>query len=262
MKTVWVRPLGAGAICCALVSATHAADVGLPLPGPDQTLPPQNQSTAGQTLSPWAFGLTGGTLGVGAEFSAYANSYVVLRVTGTWLKFDPTSLLSKLNSSNNGYNFELSQIAAGGLVDLHPFRNGFRLTGGIEYADFSFKQSVSTQSTYSINGTTYTSAQIGSLYTNVNIKNEAAPYIGLGWDSAFYCGFIQGTNTAMRCDRFTVGFDLGALYTGGVSVNQTTDRSVPGLAGNLAAESGHLQNTFNEFYSFYPVIMTTFKFRF
>ena len=178
----------------------------------------------------------------------------------TWLEINPSKFLSSLNL--NGYNFTLSQLAAGGLVDLHPFRNGFRVVGGLEYANFAFHQSVSTQNSFVINQVNYTSAQIGKLYTNVSIKNNAAPYVGLGWDSAFYCGIIQDPKQATKCDNFTVSFDLGALYTGGVKVSQTTDANVAGLANNLAASAAALQNTFNKFYSFYPVLMTTFKYRF
>jgi hypothetical protein len=253
MVTCWVRSFAVGALLICSTSISNAAD---------QPLPAESQPLPDQTLGRWAVGLNGGTLGIGGEVSAYVNSFLVLRATATWLKFDPSSLLSDLSSSDNGYNFSLSQIAAGGLVDLHPFRNGFRVVAGIEYADFNFRQSVSAQSSYTINGTNYTSAQIGNLYTNVSIKNEAAPYIGVGWDSAFYCGYIAGTNTAAKCDQFTIGFDVGALYTGGVNVTQTTDRTVAGLATDLAAESGHLQNTFNEFYSFYPVVMVNAKYRF
>jgi hypothetical protein len=257
----WIRPLGAGAAFLALSSVSYAADVGSPPTGSEPAVPAAPPTPA-QSLSPFAFGLTSGTMGVGGEFSAAAGSYFVLRATGTWLYFNPASFLSKVNTSGNGYNFTLSQFSAGGLVDLHPFKNGFRLVGGLEYADFSFKQSVSNQSNYTINGVNYTSAQIGKLYTNVSVKNAAAPYFGVGWDSAFYCAVIVGTDTAAQCDRFTIGFDLGALYTGGVKLTQTTDKSVPGLAANLQAETQRLRNSFNEFYSFYPVLMLNMKYRF
>jgi hypothetical protein len=257
----WIRPLGAGVIFVALSSLSHAADVGSPPTGSEPAVPAA-PPTPVQSLSPFAFGLTAGSLGIGGEFSAAVGSYFVLRATGSWLQFNPSSFLSKVNTSDNGYNFTLSQFSAGGLVDLHPFQNGFRLVGGLEYADFSFKQSVSGQSNFTINGVNYTSAQIGKLYTNVSVKNAAAPYVGVGWDSAFYCGVIVGANTAAQCDRFTIGFDLGALYTGGVRLTQTTDQSVPGLAANLQEESQKLRNSFNEFYSFYPVIMLNMKYRF
>lgn len=247
----------ASVVVVAAVSVAEAGDIAppnIPQPSAAPTSPDQN-------FSPVAIGLTAGTLGVGGEISFAAYSFIVLRATGTWLKFSPSSLLSNLSSADNDYNFTLSQLAAGGLVDLHPFRNGFRIVGGLEYADFNFRQNFAAQSSYTINGQSYSSAEIGSLYTSVTIKNKAAPYVGVGWDSAFYCGYIDnGLRT--RCDQFTIGFDLGALYTGGVSVNETTNRSVPGLAENLAAESAKVETEFNRFYSFYPVLMVTGKYRF
>lgn len=260
MVRVWIRPLAVGMVLVGLSTVANAADVSGPSGEPSQPLPAQNQAPPDQTLSRWAVGVTAGTLGVGGEFSALITPYFVGRLTATWFELNPSSLLSKLNE--NGYNFTLSQITAGGLVDWHPFQNGFRFVAGIEYADFRFKESVSSQSSYTINGTTYTSAQIGNLYTNVTVKDVAAPYLGVGWDSAFYCDYIRSGNTAMKCDQLTIGVDLGALYAGGVNVTQTTDKSVPGLANDLAAESSKLKNTFNDFYSFYPVIMATLKYRF
>jgi hypothetical protein len=260
MVMKWIRPLGAGVVFVALSSVSYAADVGSPPAGSEPSV--VSAPVPVQSLSPYAIALTAGTMGIGGEFSAAVGSYLVLRATGTWLYFNPSTFLSKINTSDNGYNFTVSQFSAGGLVDLHPFQNGFRLVGGLEFADFNFKQSVSNQSSYSVNGVNYTFAQIGKLYTNVSVKSAAAPYVGIGWDSAFYCGLIYGSNTAAQCDRFTVGFDLGALYTGGVKVTQTTDLNVPGLAANLQAESQTLKNTFNEFYSFYPVVMLNLKYRF
>jgi hypothetical protein len=264
MAMDWIRRLGAGTILLCLGTLSgYAADVAQPWPGPVQPPPPTPlPPPPDQNLSPVAIGLTGGTLGFGGEVSYLAHPFVVLRVTGTWLKFDPSSFLSNFSANDNNYNFSLSQLAVGGLLDVHPFRNGFRVVAGVEYADFSFRQSTSTQTTYNINNQPYTFAQIGNLYTSVSIKNEAAPYFGLGWDSAFYCGYIDVSSLSPRCDRFTIGFDLGALYTGGVSVTQSTDKTVVGLAANLSAESSSLEASFNKFYSFYPVAMLTAKFRF
>jgi hypothetical protein len=226
-----------------------------------QPAQPEYSTSEVQALSDWAVGATGGTLGIGGDVSYRVSPYLAARVEATWLELNPSTFLSSFKGTN-GYDFTLSQFAVGALVDLHPFRNGFRIVGGIEYADFSFKQSVSRQSSFSINNVNYSSAQIGTLYTNVSIKNSAAPYVGVGWDSAFYCGIIQDPKQAMTCDRFTFSFDLGALYTGGVKVLQTTSATVPGLASNLAAESSSLQSNFNKFYSFYPVAMATLKYRF
>jgi hypothetical protein len=262
MAMDWIRRLWAGTIMLCLASVSgNAADVAQPWPGPVPP-PPAQPPPPDQNLTPFAIGLTGGSLGFGGEVSYLVHPFVALRATATWLKFDPSSFLSNFAAADDNFNFSLSQIAAGGLVDVHPFRNGFRIVGGVEYADFNFRQSNSTQTTYTINNQSYTFAQIGNLYTSVTIKNKAAPYVGLGWDSAFYCGYIDVSSLAPRCDRFTIGFDLGALYTGGVTVSQTSDKSVPGLAANLTAESDSLQSTFNKFYSFYPVAMLTAKFRF
>jgi hypothetical protein len=212
--------------------------------------------------SRFAAGITAGTLGVGVEASYFINPYLVARANVTGLSFNYGSLLSGMGIDSSNYDFTLKEFSAGGLIDIHPFRNGFRGAIGARYADFNFSQSRTDKVAYSINGVTYTNAQVGALNTTVTVKNQFAPYVGFGWDSAHHFSSVRDA-ADWTGDKFTVSFDLGALYTGGVNVDMTTDRKpTPNLSTDLVAESQHLRNAMNKIYSFYPVAMTTFKYRF
>jgi hypothetical protein len=211
--------------------------------------------------SGFAAGMTAGTLGIGGEASYLVNPYIVARSNITWLNFKYSSLLSKMDINSDNYDFTLNEFTFGGLLDFHMFRNGFRGVVGFRYADFNFSQSRTDGPFHTINGHIYSSDQIGALNTAVTVRNRAAPYIGFGWDSAHHFSSVHDA-ADWRGDRFTVSFDLGALYTGGVNVNMTTDRTVPGLPNDLLGESHHLKNSLNNIYLFYPVAMTTFKYRF
>jgi hypothetical protein len=251
--------LGVLTLTQVVLSSTTVFGQEKPTPG----LPAPVPETAGGPSI--AAGITGGTLGIGAEASYLITPYFVARASVTDLKFRYDSLLSELGLSSQ-YDFTLSEFTAGALLDFHPFQNGFRVVGGARYADFNFVQSKSYASdyVYSINGKPYTTAQIGALSTAVNVRNQVAPYIGFGWDSVHYFSSIRAPDASWVGEKFTVGFDLGALYTGGVKVNMTTDEPVPGssLPHDLATESQHLAKTLNKIYFFYPVAMTTFKYRF
>jgi hypothetical protein len=210
-----------------------------------------------------AAGVTGGTLGIGVEASYFVNPYLVVRANVTGLSFRYDNLL------NYGYNygdFAFNELSAGALFDIHPFRNGFRTVLGARYTDFKFNESSVNEPSYAVNNNYYmnTGNQLGALHTQITVKNEVAPYFGIGWDSAHHFSSVRDA-AGWEGDRFTVSFDLGALYTGGVNVRQWMDAPVPSgspLSNDLAAESQYLKKTLDKWFLFYPVAMTTFKYRF
>ena len=212
----------------------------------------------------WAFGPTIGTLGVGAEASYFVNPFVVIRGGGAWLKFDYASLVKDYVKSNN-YNFTANDTSFGASIDFHPFRNGFRVITGLRYADFRFSQSNGNLQSYTIGNNVYTAAQIGTLNSNVTIKNKAAGYLGIGWDSAHHSSIIIDKTTG-QAEQFTISWEMGALYTGGVNVAMTTTQAVgvsaSTLQSDIALEQSKVTSSFNRFYSFYPVAMVTAKYAF
>lgn len=99
------------------------------------------------------------------------------------------------------------------------------------------------------------SAQVGTIRTSIRNSNPAAPYLGFGYDAAHY---LRDGN------RFTRGFEVGALYAGqpDVKIRTTNLVPVPGLADDIALEEQKLKDDLKRYYWFYPVVMLSGKMSF
>lgn len=91
------------------------------------------------------------------------------------------------NSGSIAYDYDRSGIRYDGtyrfgtsflLADWHPYATGFRLSGGLAYNNQRLLGVVQPGTgTISIDGTRYSSVQLGSLAT----FSRATPYFGVGW---------------------------------------------------------------------------------
>jgi hypothetical protein len=195
--------------------------------------------------APFAFGVTVGTLGLGAEASILATSNVVLRVNGSFYGLDLSEDASKSSSTvSSEYKFNADAVFAGAIVDWHPFSGGFRLSAGARYVDLQLKATALTG--LSIGNNDYTAAQVGAVRATVSNSNKIAPYIGLGYDAAHFKG--KGFN-------FAFGIDVGAMHIGKVDAKITTDKTVAGLQADIDKETKSLESKLDKYTSFYPVIM-------
>jgi hypothetical protein len=168
--------------------------------------------------TPWSAGLMISTLGPGLQVSYHAYEWFAVRAEGTYVSIPVDGLTGSLRS-------------AGAIVDVHPFRNAFRLSGGVRYFE------------YNISGTTVMKDGDTSNTYHVAITNtnKADPYLGLGFDSSHFYG-----------DRydFRVGLDIGAVYSGMPSVS----------VANLDHPEDDVQSEIKNFISkyqymnFYPVV--------
>ena len=76
-----------------------------------------------------ALGVGISTLGLGGEVSYRLGDFLNLRVTGHALDAD-TDLSHEDEGVNRSYDLDLYSNSFGVIADLHPFGNGFRLSGG------------------------------------------------------------------------------------------------------------------------------------
>ncbi len=202
----------------------------------------------------FAVGATAGTLGIGAEASYLAYDYLAVRAAVTGLTFNAGEAVSYFGGepSDADYNFDASGMTAGLLFDLHPFADGWRLTAGVRYMDVELNAVNNNGAT--LGTQTFTAAQIGSLSTSIRNSNPAAPYLGFGYDAAHY--LRDGS-------RFTLGFEVGALYAGQPDVKlSTTINTALGLDAAVAAEEKTIRDSLKQFYWFYPVVMFSGKMSF
>jgi hypothetical protein len=189
-----------------------------------------------------ALGVTAGTLGLGIEGSIKATDWLVLRSNVSGYTLNKTQTVS-----GNSFTLSPTVLTAGLIADLHLFSNGFRLSAGGRLHDSKWSGSGATDVT--LGDHRYRYADIGKLNVAV-VGNKAAPYLGLGYDSAHY-----------KEGAFSLSIDLGALYIGEPKSSLSTEKSIAGLDVDLRKEETKIDNKISGF-GFYPVVQVAGKYRF
>lgn len=185
-----------------------------------------------------------GTLGIGAEYVQPITEHFSLR--------------AGLNFLNWNYDFDESDVEYEGdlklktfslLADIHPFANGFRLTGGVMYNGNKIDVTAKPSSgTYEINDVDYPAEAIDSISGEIEF-DDFAPYFGIGWGA-----------DPLADSPWSFNFDLGILYQGEPDP-QLTGRCSAGIPAaacaqfqaNLSAEEKELKSDLED-YRFYPVL--------
>lgn len=223
---------------------------------------------------PW-IALAGGVLGVAACTGALAGPAVDVRAGTTGLGADLDvpilpNLGLRVGYSGFVYHHDINQTEidyagrlhfseASGLLDWYVLGGSFHLTAGVYGGNTSVDVNGRPRDgTYTINGTTYNAAQVGSLSGQLKFGNSVKPYVGLGLGNPF------------RGGPLTFSVDLGAIYGGTPSVSLTADCGVaapPGTAActrvqhSLAAEQAQLASDFTVA-KWYPVLNLGLSWRF
>jgi hypothetical protein len=142
-------------------------------------------------------------------------------------------------------DLKLSNLSA--LLDFSPLPGPFRITAGFIFNDNKIDLSGRPRNgSYTLNGTTYSAADVGGLSGSLKSGKRAAPYLGVGYGNV--AGF--GVNFY---------FDLGVMFQGtpGASLSATCGAALSAtqcaqLQSNVAAERARLQNEVSGF-KYYPV---------
>jgi len=154
------------------------------------------------------------------------------------------------NISGIDYDEEINLQTFSLLFNYHPFSGTFRITAGAMINNNELKLAAKPSANYDINGTIYTSAQVGNMEATVDF-DKLAPYVGIG--------IGHGTGSGLS---FT--FDLGVLLQGEPNVDLTADGTLtsdPAFQANLAQEEKNAENDIKDF-TVYPVIALGLSYRF
>jgi len=195
-----------------------------------------------------AIAVKAGTLGVGVE----ATTNIVPMFINARLQGNAFNYSTSITDTQVTYDGKLKLASVGLLADIYPFAGKFRITGGAYYngnkLDVTGRP---TAGTFTFNGVTYPSAQVGTVTTTVNF-NKFAPYVGFGWGDAISSGSPIGFS-----------LELGALYMGQpkTSVTATGIAGTPGLAADIAVEKKKLDASLSNM-KWYPVASIGVNFRF
>lgn len=193
-------------------------------------------------------GLNVGTMGLGGQVS--------------WLLV-PNKLSVRVGAHAYNYNHDTSADSidyTGKLklksemltLDWHPFEGRFHLSAGVvaNGNKFDLNAKPSAAGTYTINGKTYTAAQVGTLSAKVDFPSTA-PYLGLGWgDSSQSAGLhFMG--------------DMGVVSQGTprAKISATGGAADPSLAADLQQAQIQLQDKLADF-KLYPVLQLGLAYRF
>ena len=203
----------------------------------------------------FAVALRGGTPGIGLDLDLGLAPSLGVRVG-----FAGFNINHSLSTSDVDYDGRLKLRTVTGLLDWYVFEGGFHLTAGV--AGNGTKLDVvgqPSQGSYTINGTTYSSSQLGSLSGQLKFGNSVSPYVGLGWG-----------NPASENGRVHFLFDVGAIYGGTPTVSLSAHcgpAAPPGSAlcneiqSNVATEEQRLVSK-ADILRWYPVVSLGIAVRF
>ena len=204
-------------------------------------------------------GVTAGTLGPGLTLTVPVFDVLNVRAIGSGLAFDiDVEIDDEDGIPNNELEFDgdITIGAVGGLLDYHPFRNGFRASVGVLYAFNEFEgTAVCDQVTCEVGGQPAVVAQGDRLRGEVDYSG-VAPYVGIGWG-----------NAVDEAGRWSFSFDIGAMFTGSPDVSvRCTQVSAGGAAQALCdqqadEEENELEDELGDF-DVYPVVSIGFAYKF
>ena len=209
-----------------------ASMLAMPLAAQAFTMPPVNVSVGGSTLGlgvQVSTALIPGTLDL-----AFGLNHLSVSHSGTYT--------SGGNDIPYTANLRLQTIPV--LLDYYPFHGVFRITGGVMVNENRISAVAGGGSgTYTINGDTYSAAQVGTLTGRITYR-RLAPYLGIGFGSK-----------AARHSGLSAGFDIGVLMTGSpqVALNASNPTNDQQLTKDVAAAQANA-NQKGSSYRFWPVI--------
>lgn len=187
------------------------------------------------------------TLGLGLETGIRMNETFGIRFGGNAFSLNADRQIDDVD-----YEADVTLASLGALVDVHPFRGGFRLSGGLR---FNFNQADlegTPNDDVEIGGVDFDADDVGTIDGDVDF-NVVAPYLGIGYGAALLEGALS------------IGFDLGVMYQGAASVDLDADEGL--LAGDdaleaaLADEEQDVEDDLDDF-QFYPVVGLAAVYRF
>lgn len=198
-------------------------------------------ASTSQAFEAPAVGINAGSFGPGLDISMpILPNRLNVRVNGNYLSQDYT-----LEDTDATYDAKVKLQTMGALLDFYPFKGRFRLSTGLYYNgnQLDLTATPNGQSSYTFNGQTYTSDEVGSA-TGKMTFNKAAPYIGLGFG-----------NPVKKDGGFGFMSNLGVMYQGAakVSLQGTGAAADPRLAADIEAERKKVEDEASK-YRWYPVL--------
>lgn len=186
------------------------------------------------------------TQGTGFEIGYDVSEAVTVRAMSYSGKLTRTEELDDIS-----YNMTIESATPGIMVDYYPNQGrSFRFTAGAVDNGNSLSASAAPMGSYTIDDTSYTAAQVGSLKSQIAFDG-ITPYLGMGYQ-------MHAT------DRLSIDFDAGMLFGSAPTVTMTADGSLandPTFQADLEAERKSLEGSLKEF-QYMPMAKISMTYRF
>ena len=177
-------------------------------------------------------------MGLGAEAGIRLGDHFGLRVGANYL-----TLESAGDDQGPEFNFNVTPPAAGAMLDYYPFRDVFRLTGGLRY-NAEAPDQIAGPSAITIGGLPFTPSGAPAPVLGHDYIGYA-PYGGLGLQSSFWEG------------RLELVFDLGVYYR-----NPNGEAEDAAAAGPEAEANSESTEEELRLLGLYPIIGLSATYRF
>lgn len=135
----------------------------------------------GQKWPGIALGPKIGTTGIGVDLTFGINRFLNLRGGFNYGSFTFASELADVE-----YDMDVDLVSIPLLVDLHPFANHFRITGGFYLQPGGSKADINATPTEAmqIGSHIYSPEVIGTLSGEIKVSDTITPYLGIGFGNA------------------------------------------------------------------------------
>ena len=188
-------------------------------------------------------GIRAGTTGLGADVG-----WALAPTLGARVGYSGLNWNRDINTDNVRYDGKLKLSNLSGLLDFSPAPGPFRITGGVIYDHNRYDvNGQPSGGSFTLNGTTYSAADVGSLSGQVKPGRRLAPYLGVGW------GNVAGAGVNFYAD-------LGIMFQGRPRANLDATCGASLSAGACAqlqsdtdAEEARLEDKLKRF-QYYPVL--------
>ena len=209
---------------------------------PESNLPPAPD------YRPFTLGLEAGTTGVGG--SAHWRFLNHFGVGGgfNWLNVS----FPELEGDNVRIEADLKFQVAPLTLDIYPFKKrSLRISVGMAYNGNEFSGSSTYTEATVIGDNTYSPDEIGTLSLEAKLGNRFVPYVGIG-GIAFHFD---------KAHRWSLGWEVGLLFSGKPEVSLKSSNTVPGLAEDLERERQSIEDDLSGL-RFYPVAKIALSYSF
>jgi len=185
-----------------------------------------------------------GTLGAGVHLIIPIQDNLNVR-----LGFNGYNTTYAESTTDVNYDLKVKLQTIDTLLDWYPMSGSFHLSAGLFHNGNKVTSVAKAENndSYSINGNTYSTSEVGSIYGSIDFRS-AAPYLGLGWGNPI--GKEKGWG-------FTS--DLGVVFQGAPSSTLSNSGCVASAAicaqfyNDLNEENLNLEQKVSNF-KYYPLL--------